>query len=188
MSSGGTSSSKKRCAVISSTPEQSPRQPACAAATAKPLRSANNTGRQSAVSTAHTTPRVQVHAASASVPGSQSSALTTNGPCTCSNQRGAEGNPPCSFSTRRLMSTCCASSPTCAARLKPTPLPRVVAMALTAECAAQSGRMISGNASFTATPSCRSQNPAALRECAAVQANRREAAHENAMPRRWRDE
>ena len=40
--------------AASSTPAASPRQPACAAATTLPRRSAKSTGRQSAVSTAHT--------------------------------------------------------------------------------------------------------------------------------------
>ena len=51
--------------VRSSTPAASPRHPACATPTALPRRSAKSTGRQSAVSTAQTTPRSRVTAASA---------------------------------------------------------------------------------------------------------------------------
>jgi hypothetical protein len=62
----------KRLHVASSTPAARPRQPAWAAATAWPSRSASSTGRQSATPTVQATPRAVVQAASAGMVGQSS--------------------------------------------------------------------------------------------------------------------
>ena len=68
----------------SSTPWARPRQPACAAPTARPSRSVNSTGRQSATRIVHTTPGVAlVQASASSTPGGAHSRSSTDAtPCT----------------------------------------------------------------------------------------------------------
>ena len=131
--------------VDSSTPSASPRQPACAAAISEPWRSANTTGRQSAVRMASTVPVVAVTDASASgsstlppslrpspTSGRAKSTRATSMPCTCRNQCGGEGSCNAASSCRRFSITASGSSPQRDPRLKAsngaceTPSPRRV--------------------------------------------------------------
>src|SRR5574343_81413 len=104
--------------VASITPPHRPRQPAWAAPTTVPSRSASSTGRQSAVITAHTTPGVRLTLASATgtLPGATVAASTTAMPCTCCSQAGSAGS--CWRSRARLAATLAASSPTWSPRFR----------------------------------------------------------------------
>src|SRR5574340_109575 len=131
--------------VASSTPPASPRQPACAAATTLPARSQSSTGRQSAVSTAHTCPISRVNDASAFRFASRPSS-TTRALCTCVSQPGSAGNH--SRRRARLAATLAGASPTWSPRLKLVqgaplaPPSRVVIRLFTLGGAGQSGRII----------------------------------------------
>ncbi len=129
--------------LASITPSASPRQPACTAQTTLALSSHSSTGRQSAVSTAQTTPRWRVKLASASTPDCTCAASTHRVPCTCVSHGGSAGR--FCRNRARLAATAVTSSPTCEARLKPahgpvpTPPWRVVTSAWTPAGAGQSG-------------------------------------------------
>ena len=116
--------------VASSTPAASPRQPACAAATARPSRAQNSAGRQSATRTAQARPRSVVHAASAggrsaSASASASAAVRrkTLAPCTC---RSHIGRAPSSAARRlRFSATSRGASPVAPPRLSDSHGPRL---------------------------------------------------------------
>ncbi len=94
------------CAQRSSTPALRPRQPACAAPTARACGAANSTGRQSATSTVQATPGSLVHDASAASTGARAlsaSRRTTRSPCTCRKNTGVA--PMASAKRSRLACT-----------------------------------------------------------------------------------
>src|SRR5687767_12298498 len=115
--------------VASITPADSPRQPACAAATASPFSSASSTGMQSATITVHTTPLSFVKAASASTGPALREASTTTTPCTCFSQRGSAGSKARNFA---------------APSRRTSPISRVLTSARTVAGACQSGWISSG--------------------------------------------
>jgi len=69
--------------VFSSTPAKIPRQPACTVGTRVLARSQSNTGRQSAVNLAHTTPGTNAIAASACMSGTAWEPLIIDAPWIC---------------------------------------------------------------------------------------------------------
>src|SRR5688572_13949379 len=85
--SGGT---RIASSVASRTPADSPRHPACAAATVVPSTSAKSTGMQSAACATHTTPDFLVIAASPSRAAFVSRSITRV-PCTCLSHAGSAG-------------------------------------------------------------------------------------------------
>src|SRR3569623_3200868 len=131
--------------VFSITPSSRPRQPAWTAATTVPPRSHSNTGRQSAVSTAHTTSLRRTCLASASRSRCTAAASTAVMPCTCCSQCGTAGRCSARCNRRRFSATCRGSSPTWVARLSDaygpslTPPRRVVLQARTCAGAGPSG-------------------------------------------------
>ena len=143
--------------VASNTPAASPRQPACATATARPSRAANSTGMQSATCMTHTLPARRAMAASAvggaagACPDSTSRSATWV-PCTCSSHSGSAGKRSCVRTRRRFSATAAPASPTCAPTFSEskgaalTPPMRRVNAARTAGGAGQSGTMTSRGA------------------------------------------
>ena len=113
--SGAAPSAASQPTVDSSTPADNPRQPACAAATCVPARLQKRTGRQSAVSTAQTTPvlRVQDPSAMTRLPANAAATIpasTTPVPCTCCNQAGSPGKSSPARSSSRFRRTADGSS------------------------------------------------------------------------------
>ena len=143
-------SSPSRATVASSTPAASPRQPACAAATAEPSAAANSTGMQSATWMTHTAPGRRAITASAGCRAASADPIELQDADAVDlldpGRLGRQG-ARCAHTRRRFSPTASAASPTCAPMLSEsygavlTPPVRSVNAACTRGGAGQCGLM-----------------------------------------------
>ncbi len=117
---------RRAAAVFSTMPAASPRQPACAAPTARPASSQNSTGRQSATITTHTAPGRSVTLASARTGSAAASVdhragFLNVGAMNLLEPRGGRHAPVSSSTRRRFSRTASSESPVCRPRFRPPP-------------------------------------------------------------------